>query len=107
MSRTAHERLADALLHLESARRYAEDGVLDEKTIDAICMRISAGVKALHALPHAQRDQLFGTWWPAMWGMRNRTAHTYARVESAVIVATVREDLSEICSRIRAELDAH
>jgi uncharacterized protein with HEPN domain len=37
--------------------------------------------------------------------MRNRIAHTYSRVEVAVIIATVREDLPEIRARIRAYLD--
>ena len=41
-----------------------------------------------------------------MWGMRNRIAHTYARVEEAVVIATVRDDVPEIRSRIRAYLDA-
>lgn len=104
MSRTARERLTDALLHLEAAIRYSDEGVVDDKTIDAICMRISAGVEALHALAPTRRDALFGDLWPAMWGIRNRIAHTYSRIEIAVIVATVREDLPEICARIRAEL---
>lgn len=104
MSRTAQERLEDAKLHLEAALSYADEGAFDDKTVDAICMRISAGIEALHALPPSRRDRLFGDLWPAMWGMRNRIAHTYSRVEIAVIVATVREDLPEICARIRADL---
>lgn len=105
MSRTTRERLADAALHLEAATSYADDGVFDEKTIDAICMRVSAGIEALNALSPSRRDQLFGDQWPAMWGMRKRIAHTYSRVEVAVIIATVREDLPEIRERIRAYLD--
>jgi len=106
VSRTARERLADATLHLDAAIAYADDGVFDEKTIDAICMRISAGIEALNALSASSLDQLFGDQWSAMWGMRNRIAHTYSRVEVAVVVATVRDDLPEIRARIRAYLDA-
>lgn len=106
MSRTAREHLSDAALHLDAAIRYADEGVFDDKTIDAICMRISATVDALHALPTSRRDWLFGDLWPSMWGMRNRIAHTYSRVEAAVIVVTMREDLPELRSRIRAELGA-
>lgn len=105
MSRTARERLADATLHLDAAIAYAADGAFDEKTIDAICMRVSAGIEALNALSPSRRNQLFGDQWPAMWGMRNRIAHTYSRVEVAVIIATVRDDLPEIRARIRAYLD--
>jgi uncharacterized protein with HEPN domain len=92
-------------LHLDAAIAYADDGAFDEKTIDAICMRISAGVEALSALPARSRDRLFGDQWPAMWGMRNRIAHTYSRVETAVVIATVRDDLPEIRARTRAHLD--
>ena len=105
MSRTTRERLADAALHLDAAIAYAADGPFDEKTIDAICMRISAGIEALNALPPRRRDELFGDQWSAMWGMRNRIAHTYSRVEAAVVIATVRQDLPEISARMRAYLD--
>ncbi len=105
MSRTALERLADANLHLDAAITYAADGVFDAKTIDAICMRISAGLEALNALSTGTREQLFGDQWPAMWGMRNRIAHTYSRVEEEVVIATVRDDLPEIRTRIRAYLN--
>jgi len=104
VSRTADERLGDALRHLDAAIAYSDDGIFDEKTIDAMCMRISAGIEALHALSASRRKQLFGELWPAMWGMRNRIAHTYSRVEAAVIIATVREDLPEIRKRIHANL---
>jgi len=40
-----------------------------------------------------------------MWGMRNRIPHTYSRVEETVVIATVRDDLPEIRTRIRAYLD--
>lgn len=106
MSRTTGERLADATLHLDAAIAYADDGVSDEKTIDAIGMRISAGIEALHAFSPSRRNQIFGDQWPAMWGMRNRIAHTYSRIEVAVVIATVRDDLPEIRARIRAYLDA-
>jgi len=105
VSRTTRERLADATLHLDAAIAYAADGTFDEKTIDAICMRISAGIEALHALSPSRRNQIFGDQWPAMWGMRNRIAHTYSRIEVAVVIATVRDDLPEIRARIRAYLD--
>ena len=106
MSRTTRERLTDAKLHLDAAIAYAAEGAFDDKTIDAICMRISAGIEALNALSPSRRDQLFGDQWPAMWGMRNRIAHTYSRIEAAVVIATVRDDLPGIVARIRAYLGA-
>ncbi len=60
----------------------------------------------LNALSPSRRNQIFGDQWPAMWGMRNRIAHTHSRVEEDVVIVTVREDLPEIRARIRSYLDA-
>lgn len=68
--------------------------------LDAICMRISACIEALHGLPEPIREELFGETWHAMWGMRNRIAHTYARVERPVVLATLHDDLPAIRSAI-------
>lgn len=100
MRRTDRERLHDAVLHFDIASAYAKEGPLDQKSLDAICMRIAAGVDSLNSLSQELRDQLFGEEWYAMWGMRNRIAHTYARVEEEVVVATVHIDLPEIRLRI-------
>ena len=104
MSRTDLEHLHDALLHFDIAVHYATEQPLDQKAIDAICMRIAAGVDALDGVSRELRDQLFGDTWPAMWGMRNRIAHTYALVEESVVVATVRKDLPELRARIEAHV---
>lgn len=113
MTRSARERLADAQIHFEAAIRYSEDGeagnsagqtTLDQKTVDAMCMRIAAGIESLHAIPTEKREELFGNAWPTMWGMRNRIAHTYSRVEGEVILATVRLDLPQLLTVIREEL---
>lgn len=100
MSRTDQERLHDALLHFELALSYGASNPLDQKAIDATCLRIAAGIDSLHGLSSALRHELFGDTWHLMWGMRNRIAHTYAQVEATVVVATVRNDLPYICTRI-------
>ena len=46
MTRTDTERLHEALAHLDRAMAYAETESLDQKTIDAISMRIAAGIDA-------------------------------------------------------------
>ena len=48
--RTRDEILADALEHFDLTLEYAENGDLrSQLTIDAICMRLSAGIEALTA----------------------------------------------------------
>ena len=77
MSRQPDEILRDALAHFEIMLAYAEHDLDDQLVIDAICMRLSAGVEALATLEPSVRDRLFGADWPLMWGMRNRIAHGY------------------------------
>ncbi|WP_062465705.1 HepT-like ribonuclease domain-containing protein [Demequina maris] len=104
MNRTDAERIADARLHLATALEYGKPAPLDQVRIDAICMRIAAGIEALNGLPPTSRDALFGASWPAMWGMRNRIAHTYARVERDVVVATLRDDIPAVIAALDGEL---
>lgn len=109
MSRTVRERLLDAERHFQAAIQYSQEPSVaggesaepDEKTVDAICMRIAAGVESLHALEPERRAELFGDAWSTTWGMRNRIAHTYSRVEPSVIMATVRLDLPPLLAVIR------
>ncbi|WNM26406.1 DUF86 domain-containing protein [Demequina capsici] len=96
MSREPHERLADALLHFDRATAYGANGVATELEIDAICMRLASGLESLSRLPEEIRTELFGSTWAAMWGMRNRIAHTYAQVEAPVVIATLEEDRPHI-----------
>ena len=106
MSRTDRESLADALMHFDKATAYARVSALDDKTIDAVCMRISAAIDSLTGLTPTLRDDLFGDMWPATRGMRNRIAHTYSLVEASVVSATVTSDVPLICARIREHLES-
>ncbi len=50
MSRSTQELLREALVHLELATKYASDEDLDQLVIDAVCMRLSAGIEVLARL---------------------------------------------------------
>jgi uncharacterized protein with HEPN domain len=82
VSREPDEILRDARAHFETMNAYAEHDLDDQLVVDAICMRLSAGIEALATLDPGGRDQLFGTDWPLIWGMRNRIAHGYLLVDS-------------------------
>lgn len=104
MTRTRDEVLRDALAHLTTTERYATRDLDDQLVIDAICMRLSAGIETLATLDTADRENLFGDTWPLMWGMRNRIAHGYLLVDSAIIRQTLQDDVPEILDRIRRKL---
>jgi len=72
--------------------------------IDAICMRLSAGVEVLARLDTDTRARLFGDSWPLMWEMRNRIAHGYLLVDSDIVHQTIEIDLPDILRAIRQAL---
>lgn len=104
MSRSTPELLREALLHLKLASQYAGVGELDQLVIDAICMRLSAGIEVLARLDPDARSRLFGDNWQIMWGMRNRIAHGYLMVDSDIVHQTIEIDLPDIVRVIALEL---
>lgn len=101
MSRSRAELLREAAVHLDLAVGHAELDLRDQVVVDAICMRLSAGIEVLARLDGATRDSLFGTTWPLMWGMRNRIAHGYLLVDAAIVQQTVTKDLPVIIESVR------
>ena len=96
MTRSDHEVLQEALTHFGLMLQHAQDDVTDQLVIDAVCMRLSAGLEVLNRLDPDVRDGLFGDNWPLMWGMRNRIAHGYLLVEPGVIRSTLDTDIPAI-----------
>ncbi|GAA4393139.1 hypothetical protein GCM10023153_12830 [Ornithinibacter aureus] len=93
------------MAHFEVVSDYGSGDLSDQKTIDAICMRLSAGIEALSGLSAADREALFGDVWSQMWGMRNRIAHGYLLVEPAIVRSTVDRDLPVMVEAVRAAID--
>ncbi|MFC7490209.1 MULTISPECIES: DUF86 domain-containing protein [unclassified Knoellia] len=96
--------LEEALAHFEVVAEYGSGDLADQKTVDAICMRLSAGIEALSALSAADREALFGGVWNQMWGMRNRIAHGYLLVEPAIVRSTVDRDLPMMIEVVEAAI---
>lgn len=97
--------LLEAMAHFEVVADYGLGDLSDQKTIDAICMRLSAGIEALSGLSAADREALFGDVWSQMWGMRNRIAHGYLLVEPAIVRSTVDRDLPVMVEAVRTAID--
>jgi len=104
VTRTPEEALREAQTHFALMVQHAQGNLDDQLVIDAICMRLSAGVEALARLDPATRDRLFGDAWPLMWGMRNRIAHGYLLVDTGTVRRTLEHDIPPILTRIEAEL---
>jgi uncharacterized protein with HEPN domain len=96
--------LQEAMAHFEVVADYGSGDLSDQKTIDAICMRLSAGIEALSGLSDANREALFGDVWNEMWGMRNRIAHGYLLVEPSIVRSTVDRDLPVMVEAVEAAI---
>ena len=104
MSRSTPEILREALGHFEQMQAYSANDLTSQLVIDAICMRLSAGLESLNRLERGTLDELFGADWPLMWGMRNRIAHGYLLVDADIVRKTVDRDIPTIVERINAHL---
>lgn len=104
MTRSDHEVLQEALTHFDLMLHHAQGDVTDQLVIDAVCMRLSAGLEVLDRLDPDVRDGMFGDSWPLMWGMRNRIAHGYLLVEPRVIRSTLDTDIPAIIVQIHQRL---
>lgn len=105
MSRDPCEILRDALAHFQIMQDHAERDLDDQLVLDAVCMRLSAGIEALAALDPTTRQKIFGQLWPLMWGMRNRIAHGYLLIDATIVRQTLVHDVPSIMSRVRLHLD--
>lgn len=103
--RSPREVLEDAQAHFEVVASYATEDVKDQLTVDAICMRLSAGIEALSTLDDTAREAFFGKTWHQMWGMRNRIAHGYLLIDPATVHSTVERDLPIILDKIHNALE--
>ena len=104
MTRTPEEVLREVQTHFALMVQHAQGNLDDQLVIDAICMRLSAGVEALARLDTGTRDRLFGDAWPLMWGMRNRIAHGYLLVDTDIVRRTLEHDIPSIMASIESEL---
>lgn len=105
MNRSTRELLREALFHLQVIGQYVGDQGLDHQlVIDAICMRLSAGIEVLTRLDPDVRARMFGDSWVFMSGMRNRIAHGYLLVNADIVRQTIDSDLPDIVRAINTEL---
>ena len=105
MKRTVDDLLAEALVHFNAATGYADTQETSRQlVVDAIAMRLFAGLEALTRLPDDVTDRLFPGTWPDMRGLRHRIAHGYA-VSLTRVRETVTGELPSVITTIRYELD--
>jgi uncharacterized protein with HEPN domain len=106
MSRTIDELLNEALVHFDAATEYAQATDPDPgMLLDAMSMRLVAGLETLTRLPDGHADRLFPSEWPDMRGLRHRIAHGYGAINLTRVRETVTGDLPGAITTIRLELE--
>jgi uncharacterized protein with HEPN domain len=103
--RQSQQVLQEVMAHFEVVAGHGSGDLSDQKTIDAICMRLCGGIEAVSGLSDADRETLLGDVWNQMWGMRNRIAHGYLLVEPAIVRGTVDRDLPVTVEAVSAAID--
>ncbi len=76
----------------------------DEVIADAVSMRLSAAITAVHDGDPALGQRLFRSEWTDIWGMRNRLSHGYVTTDPAILVDTIAYDLPAFEKALRGEL---
>lgn len=105
MSRTVEELLGEAVIHLDAAAAYARTDTTDPTLVlDAMSMRLFAGLETLTRLPDDMADRLFVGRWADMRGLRNRIAHGYGGLDLVRLRATVDDELPQAIDAMRREL---
>ena len=88
------------------ATEYAQLTDRDPRMIlDAMSMRLFAGLDPLTRLPDDVADRLFPGVWPDTRGLRHRIAHGYGAISLTRVRETVTGDLPEAIATIRLELE--
>jgi uncharacterized protein with HEPN domain len=106
MSRTVDELLTEAPLHFDAATEYAKVTDRDPQMIvDAMSMRLFAGLETLTRLLNGVADRLFPGVWPDMRGLRHRIAHGYGALSLTRVRETVTTDLPDAIATLRRELE--
>lgn len=105
VSRTKPEIIEESLEHLCMIPEYAAMGLESRIVLDAIAMRLTAGLEAVRALDDQTRERLFGDDWRVMWATRNRIAHAYSSADPDVIRETIKNSVPALIARLEAEPD--
>ncbi|MDR5699742.1 HepT-like ribonuclease domain-containing protein [Agromyces aerolatus] len=105
MSRNDAELIGDALEHLAILHRHLERADLDDGTVaEAVSLRLASAIEALAGTSDEVRARISGGRWHAIWATRNRIAHGYASIDSAIIRATVERDLPVLEAALQREI---
>ncbi|NRD07826.1 HepT-like ribonuclease domain-containing protein [Rathayibacter agropyri] len=107
MSRSSTERFSDILAAIERCREYrayldGDDGAVAGMALDAVLRNLAVIGEAVRALPDPELNALADVPWPAIAGLRNIIVHEYFRIQPALIMEILDEELLPLAIALRA-----
>lgn len=104
MSRSEQDRLADILHAIERCQNYTQHLASDDlgaMACDAVLRNLAVIGEAVRVLPSQTRDRAPEVPWSAMAGLRNVVVHEYFRIDPALILDIVDNQLGPLADRLR------
>ncbi|WP_114908187.1 DUF86 domain-containing protein [Ornithinimicrobium murale] len=108
MSRPDQERFDDILRAIERCQHYApflQTGELADMAYDAVLRNLAVIGEAVRALSEQTRAEMPEIPWPAIAGLRNVVIHEYFRVDRALILDIVENQLGPMADRLKCRVD--
>ena len=106
MSRSPQERFADILAGIDRCleyRRYldGDDPQIAAMAYDAVLRNLAVIGEAVRALPESELSRIDGVPWAAIAGLRNVVVHEYFRIQPALVVEILDDELVPLADAIR------
>ncbi|GAA5037283.1 DUF86 domain-containing protein [Microbacterium fluvii] len=107
MSRSSDERFADILAAIERClgyRRFLDgaDPLIARMAYDAVLRNLAVIGEAVRALPDDDLASMADVPWVSIAGLRNVVVHEYFRVQPALVVEILDDELVPLAAAIRA-----
>lgn len=77
-----------------------EDFIQDQRTFDAVCMRIMVISESCKKLSDSVRESMETVEWHKIYGMRNILAHSYRQVDTETVWVTATEKVPALSANL-------
>ncbi|MWV58250.1 HepT-like ribonuclease domain-containing protein [Rathayibacter sp. VKM Ac-2754] len=106
MSRSSDDRFSDMLAAIERGLEYRayleeENALLSGMALDAVLRNLAVIGEAVRTLPEAELRSFADVPWASIAGLRNVIVHEYFRIQPALIVEIVDDELVPLAAALR------
>ncbi len=111
MSREATERLQDILVAINRCRQYRshlddQNDAIATMAYDAVLRNLAVIGEAVRTLPSETKALSPDTPWPSIAGLRNIVIHEYFRIDRALIIDILDNQLASLAHEVQSQLNS-